>query len=353
MKKVKKDQNFKSKMFLIYKTDFKKTKIIAILMLVFLIISIFRLTLVGQFLDDLLFSFLFGWFKYLLYFWLFFINFCLFKKLLISVKWKQFLKTSFFIMILASFLTLNFLIIQFVNNQTKTDNFNIYALWQNDILLQVIKFYDYHWYQNSIFLIDFKNWINYFFNTNTYFNLYLFGGFISYLVCGIIWYTTLPAAYLTLVILLIINLVWLKTNDPFYLFKNKKNSVKTTTNLNNKIITNNQTNDQKLVIFENKLDDDLKQPVYKNEENNLLTNLENIFLDTNFIDKMLFLKLEQTNFNKDEIFENKNKTNITDQFKQNHKSGILTDSEISPFKRNKPVKKISDNDFFNELFDEK
>ncbi|SRX84507.1 hypothetical protein MMC68A_00257 [Mycoplasma mycoides subsp. capri] len=68
---------------------------------------------------------------------------------------------------------------------------------------------------------------------------------------------------------------------------------------------------------------------------------------------MLFLKLEQTNFNKDEIFENKNKTNITDQFKQNHKSGILTDSEISPFKRNKPVKKISDNDFFNELFDEK
>ncbi|WP_265493266.1 hypothetical protein [Mycoplasma mycoides] len=67
MKKIKKDQNFKSKMFLIYKTDFKKTKIIAILMLVFLIISMFRLTLIGQFLDDLLFSFLFGWFKYLLY----------------------------------------------------------------------------------------------------------------------------------------------------------------------------------------------------------------------------------------------------------------------------------------------
>ncbi|WFQ91991.1 hypothetical protein [Mycoplasma feriruminatoris] len=357
MKKLTKEQGFNSKLFIIYKTDFKKTKTICFIMLVFLVISMFRLTLIGQFFDDIFFSFLFGWFKYLVYFLLFIINFCLFKKILIAFRVKQFIITSFFIMFLASFLTLNFIVYQFINNQTISNDFKIYALWQNDIILQITKFYNYHWYDKSIFLIDFKNWVNYFFNTSTYFNVYLMGGFISYLFCGVIWYITLPAAYLTLIVLIIIFLIWITTSDPFYLLKNKtnKNTNLTTNraNLNNRTIVNNSNKNKELVIFENKLDDNLEQPIYRNKEYNLITNLENIFLSSDFIDKMLFLKLEQTNFNKEEIFTKEQKTNITDQFKQNHKSGILTDSEISPFKRNKAVKKISDDEFFNELFEEK
>ncbi|WP_434324415.1 hypothetical protein [Mycoplasma capricolum] len=358
MKKTRTNQNFDSKVFFISKISNFKNNLIAIIIFIFLFISMFRLTLIGQFFDDVFFSFLFGWFKYLIYFLLFVFNFCLFKKLVVAIKLKAFIIIGFFTIVLASFLTLNFIIWQFINEQTISNNYKIYALWQNDILVQIIKFYNYHWYTNSVFTIDFKNWINYFFNKDTYFNLFLFGGFISYFICGIFWYFTLPASYLTLIVLLIISLVWLVTDDPFYLLKNKTKKI----SFKNNNTSDNQIDTPKVVkhynvtgleIFKNKLDDNLELPIYKNKEKNLLTNLENILLDTNFVDKMLFLKLEKTDFKKEQEIINDSTKDPTNQFKNHHKEGILTDSQISPFKRNKPAKKISDDEFFNELFEQK
>ncbi|WP_342252447.1 DNA translocase FtsK [Spiroplasma endosymbiont of Amphibalanus improvisus] len=152
------------------------------LITLFLIISIGRLTIVGQFFDDVLFDFLFGWFKYIFYsIAIIFLTFYIFgRKILLN---KSFIWFSLIFAVVLLWTTSSISIIADSVNNKKI------PAWSIDNFITINHSYFLNWKNNSIF------------GTNEQLNLWGFngswmkpysgGGFIGAIISSITSYLTI------------------------------------------------------------------------------------------------------------------------------------------------------------------
>ncbi|AVN58713.1 DNA translocase FtsK [Mesoplasma florum] len=190
--------------------------------LVILFITVFslgRITVIGQFFDDIFFNFIFGWFKYFIYIILFVVDLCIFS----GIRFK--FKKRFLFMITTSFILLCWLISLILFTQIiASNNESLNKLWQGDFFSQMFSVYADEWLKHSIFSGQYyKEVIDYFLKTGAdgYFNLYSGGGITGTLMVGITSYLSIVGSYILLVFLMFINGMWIFTGDPIFLFKPK------------------------------------------------------------------------------------------------------------------------------------
>ncbi|ATZ21310.1 DNA translocase FtsK [Mesoplasma tabanidae] len=190
--------------------------------LVILFITVFslgRITVIGQFFDDIFFNFLFGWFKYFIYIILFIVDLCIFS----GIRFK--FKKRFLFMSMSSFILLCWLISLILFTQIiASKNESLNKLWQADFFAQMFSVYAKEWLNHSIFSGQYyKEVIDYFLKTGAdgYFNLYSGGGITGTLMVGITSYLSIVGSYLLLALLMFINGMWIFTGDPIFLFKPK------------------------------------------------------------------------------------------------------------------------------------
>lgn len=190
--------------------------------LVILFITVFslgRITVIGQFLDDVIFNFLFGWFKYFIYVVLFIIDLSIFS----GIRFK--FKKRFLFMVMCTFILLCWLISLILFTQIiASKNEHLNKLWQKDFFNQMFIVYATEWFNHSIFSGDYyKEVIDYFLKTGGvgYFNLYSGGGLTGTLMVASTSYLSIVGSYVLLAILMFINGMWIFTGDPIFLFKSK------------------------------------------------------------------------------------------------------------------------------------
>ncbi|ATZ17709.1 DNA translocase FtsK [Mesoplasma melaleucae] len=190
--------------------------------LVILFITVFslgRITVIGQFLDDVIFNFLFGWFKYFIYVILFIVDLSIFS----GIRFK--FKKRFLLMVMSSFILLCWLISLILFTQIiALKNEHLNKLWQKDFFGQMFGVYATEWFNHSIFSGQYyKEVIDYFLKTggDGYFNLYSGGGITGTLMVATTSYLSIVGSYLLLVALMFINGMWIFTGDPIFLFKSK------------------------------------------------------------------------------------------------------------------------------------
>ncbi|WP_425380994.1 hypothetical protein [Spiroplasma endosymbiont of Polydrusus pterygomalis] len=147
----------------------------------FLLVSLIRLSIIGKVLDDFLFSFLFGWIKYIVYFFLF----LLIIPLIFNYRFKFKLKYifySFLFLIVSCWTTQTLSLIVLAKN-------NLWTSYYNLNLLNITKEYFVTWWNSSAVNnyfgffaspISFKN-----FNVETFFPADATGGIISNILVGI------------------------------------------------------------------------------------------------------------------------------------------------------------------------
>lgn len=202
-----------------YKQDSVAWVVNGFLLLFFISISFGRITLIGQLIDDILFNYIFGWVKYLVYLILLAFDLCIF----IQIKFK--FKIRFKLMLLAGFiiiLCLTSLILFTVMYQTNSNVYKINALWQKNIFNEIIKTYNQQWINYSVFnKQNYKVLTHYLINPDGYFNPYLGGGIIGSFIIAVLLYTSLPTTYIIVIFISFIYFNWILTGDGFYLFKPK------------------------------------------------------------------------------------------------------------------------------------
>lgn len=183
------------------------------------IVSLGRITVVGQFLDDVIFNFLFGWFKYVVYLLFFFVDICIFT----GIRFK--FKKRFLCMIFTNFLILCWLITLIVYSIKLSKNAEGFTgLWQKDIFAITFNTYSQDWFNASIFGKGyFTKVLDYFIKTDPigYFNLNSGGGVFGAVLTGISSYLSVIGAYFLWAFFAFVNLLWIFTGDPLYLFKPK------------------------------------------------------------------------------------------------------------------------------------
>ncbi|ASZ08860.1 DNA translocase (stage III sporulation protein E) [Mesoplasma chauliocola] len=190
--------------------------------LVILFISVFslgRITVIGQFFDDVIFNFLFGWFKYFIYIILFIVDLCIFS----GIRFK--FKKRFLLMVISTFILSCWLISLILFTQIiASENEKLNKLWQSDFFGQMFSTYASEWYNHSIFSGEYYTQvIDYFLKTGAdgYFNLYSGGGLTGTLLVASTSYLSIVGSYILLVFLMFINGMWIFTGDPLFLFKPK------------------------------------------------------------------------------------------------------------------------------------
>ncbi|MDQ0567886.1 hypothetical protein [Mycoplasma yeatsii] len=202
-----------------YKQDSVAWVVNGFLLLLFISISFARITIIGQLIDDLLFSYIFGWVKYLVYLILLVFDLCIF----IQIKFK--FKIRFKLMLLVGFiiiLCLTSLILFTVMYQTNSSVYKINALWQKNIFNEIIKTYNQQSINHSVFnKQNYKVLTDYLINPQNYFNPYLGGGIIGSFIIAVLLYTSLPTTYIIVIFIIFIYFNWILTGDGFYLFKPK------------------------------------------------------------------------------------------------------------------------------------
>ncbi|WP_158500656.1 DNA translocase FtsK [Spiroplasma litorale] len=190
--------------------------IISALILFFLnTISLGRITIVGQFLDDVIFTFPFGWFKYFLYL----LNFIIAFSIYFGIKFKA--KKRFLAMIATTFIMLCWLIssiIFIVAYAKESDSFVVKNYWTDSIFLDSIKSYTNNWFINSLWNTEHNFIIA---RPESYFTVWAGGGIIGTLLCGVFSYLTIYGSFIAALFLFFINSLWIFTGDPFYVLKPK------------------------------------------------------------------------------------------------------------------------------------
>ena len=317
------------------------------------IISIFRITLVGQFLDDVLFEYVFGWFKYLIYLTLIIVSFVLFVGYKVSVS-KRFKFWSFGIYILLSMFFSNITLIFFHLKHP-----NLLKIWDPNIFVNVIKFYSKNWLDKSIFhhkiiITSFFNWHGqWFFSTA---GGGLFGGLLTSLFC----YFTIYGSLVITIILTAIFLIWALTGHPLGFikrFRENSNSFKIISITSKK----SKKTKYKLGLFNNinhedeilEADDIIKYDTIADvaiKSPNAMDSLDNRY-DNSTVKKEL-LKKDRTKISKNLLLENeyikynnnKNKVKSEINYKKNNyfknknakniRNEILSITDLSPYKHN-------------------
>ncbi|PPE04876.1 DNA translocase [Entomoplasma ellychniae] len=186
--------------------------------LFFSVISFTRLTVIGQFFDDIIFNFLFGWFKYFVYLLLFFVDICIFT----GIRFK--FKKRFIFMLFLSFVILCWLITLILYSFQLSQKQDFSGLWQKDIFSLMFINYSEKWFINSIFYPgNFHNALHLLFKPEIrgYFNFESGGGIIGAFLTGVTAYTSIVGAFSLWFFVTYIHACWVLTGDPFYLFKAK------------------------------------------------------------------------------------------------------------------------------------
>ncbi|QGS51678.1 DNA translocase FtsK [Spiroplasma tabanidicola] len=190
--------------------------IISALLLFFInVVALGRITVIGQLLDDLVFTFLFGWFKYFLYLLFFIIDFAIYFGIKFKPK-KRFLAMIFVTWIMCCWVISSILFI--VAHNLKSDDLVIPNYWSKDIFLNSLKSYLTQWKTHSFFGSTQNLLVS---SKDSYFTTYAGGGFIGAFLSGISSYLTIYGSLILALVFFFINMVWIFTGDPFYLFKPK------------------------------------------------------------------------------------------------------------------------------------
>ncbi|AOG60170.1 DNA translocase [Spiroplasma helicoides] len=191
--------------------------IISALLLFFLnVMSIGRITVVGQLLDDIIFTLPFGWFKYFLYLIFFMVDFAIYFGIKFKAK-KRFLAMVFITWIMFCWLISSILFI--VAYKTESKDFVISHYWSKDIFTSSINSYWNHWKAHSFFGSETKDFL--ISSKDSYFTYYAGGGMFGTALAGVSSYLTIYGALLLNIFFLFVNMMWIFTGDPFFLFKPK------------------------------------------------------------------------------------------------------------------------------------
>ena len=212
----------------------------AIILFLFTTFAAFHLTVIGQFLDDVFFSFVFGGiFKYLIY--LFCYAYVVFLALGIKIKIKKraFVLSFAFIFILCLILSDIFLIIDYKTNWNR-DNIPIIS---GNIFVLVMKHFTDAWLRSSVFKV--AN-INFFYFNTPWYNYHIAGGIFGELFTSLFSYLTI---FSPLVIGVFLLLSWggvVFKGNAFWYIGIKKSQTK------------------KLTIAFNKDEKQQRRPLYRN-----------------------------------------------------------------------------------------
>ncbi|WP_051418419.1 DNA translocase FtsK [Mesoplasma seiffertii] len=200
-----------------YKQDSIAWVVSGLILFVFTLFSLGRITIVGQFFDDVFFNFLFGWFKYPVYLLLMLIDICIYA----GIRFK--FKKRFLAMILATVMLFCWLISLILTTNlayNPIENYHFDKIWQKNAFSAVFDTYLTEWKSHSIFDSGYySETIDWFINPKGYFNLYSGGGIAGTLLTGVFMYISIPASYILISIFLFLDISWILTGDPIYLLK--------------------------------------------------------------------------------------------------------------------------------------
>ncbi|MFX4056943.1 MAG: DNA translocase FtsK [Spiroplasma sp. hy2] len=169
----------------------------ALLVTFFTILAIGRITLIGQFIDDVLFTFAFGWFKYLMYFVCLVLGLTIFIGVRIRLKSRVIWMVVTFIILSCWLVSSILLIYQYANEQM--------AYFDKTVFLDVVKNYLQRWQDASIFNPNPNHPITFVGFNGAWITLCAGGGMIGDLLAGIASYTTI---FGSLILCLSVFLLW-------------------------------------------------------------------------------------------------------------------------------------------------
>lgn len=189
--------------------------IVAALVIFFLnVVSLARITIMGQFLDDVIFTLPFGWFKYFLYLLFFIVDFAIY----FGIKFKP--KKRFIAMIFITWIMLCWIIsaamliaIHYINAK---DGRTV-SIFSKTIFKDIISWFWDDWKSHSVFNGQTQSWL--ISPRENYITPFAGGGMIGALLAGIGAYLSIFGGLVLAVICFFIDMIWIFTGDPFYLFK--------------------------------------------------------------------------------------------------------------------------------------
>lgn len=182
----------------------------ALLVTFFTILAVGRITLIGQFLDDVLFTFAFGWFKYLLYLLCLVLGVTIFIGVRIKLKSRVCWMVISFVILYCWLVSSVLLIYQYANSQITFFNKNVF--------LDVINNYLEHWQDASIFNVNPSHPITFIGFNGAWITLYAGGGIIGNFLAGIFSYTTIFGSLIFCLLAFLLWGSWVTTGTAWGLF---------------------------------------------------------------------------------------------------------------------------------------
>ncbi|MBH8623063.1 DNA translocase FtsK [Spiroplasma sp. hyd1] len=182
----------------------------ALLVTFFTILAVGRITLIGQFLDDVLFTFAFGWFKYLLYLVCLVLGVTIFIGVRIKLKSRVCWMIISFVILSCWLVSSVLLIYQYANGQI--------AFFNKTVFLDVINNYLAHWQDASIFNANPSHPITFIGFNGAWITLYAGGGIIGNFLAGIFSYTTIFGSLIFCLLTFLLWGSWVTTETVWGLF---------------------------------------------------------------------------------------------------------------------------------------
>ncbi|MBW3058061.1 DNA translocase FtsK [Spiroplasma poulsonii] len=182
----------------------------ALLVTFFTILAVGRITLIGQFLDDVLFTFAFGWFKYLLYLVCLVLGVTIFIGVRIKLKSRVCWIIISFVILSCWLVSSVLLIYQYANGQI--------AFFNKTVFLDVINNYLAHWQDASIFNANPSHPITFIGFNGSWITLYAGGGIIGNFLAGIFSYTTIFGSLIFCLLTFLLWGSWVTTGTVWGLF---------------------------------------------------------------------------------------------------------------------------------------
>ncbi|WP_051350880.1 DNA translocase FtsK [[Acholeplasma] multilocale] len=204
-----------------YKQDSIAWIVTGLILFFFTLFSLGRITVVGQFFDDVFFNLIFGWFKFPVYAILILIDICIYA----GIRFK--FKGRFLGMVIVTFALTCWIIS--LSLMTKVayegygEEFPINKGHQWDIVSVSFDIYWTEWLNTSIFSGSFyTETIDYFISNSGYVNFYSGGGVIGTLLASTTSLLSIPFSFILATFLFVIDMIWIFTGDAFYFFKKKE-----------------------------------------------------------------------------------------------------------------------------------
>ncbi|WP_342275602.1 DNA translocase FtsK [Spiroplasma endosymbiont of Cantharis lateralis] len=358
------NDNDRTRAFSIQKKQRKNDSIswiVGALVLFFLnLMSLGRITIVGQFFDDVIFNLPFGWFKYFLYSLFFLLDFSIY----FGIKFKP--KKRFIAMIFLTWICLCWIIsaiLFIVAYHVKTQDFIVKDIWSGTILKDSLNSYLTNWKNNSIWGENSGTiWIA---DPSTYFTTWSGGGLIGTFLSGIFAYTSIYVGLIIAILFLALDMIWIFTGDPFFFLKPKHKrrgkrlrilSLKNTQSVNYSAsekpkresngrgilnilnIQNDETFDERIILSSSKESDiTIELPSFnRNYENNIYEEVNNDFYNDDFSNVNLESYNSNQNYKEQYGHQNPNPNpnpNLTQNPNQNRVVDYNLDQKINEARR--------------------